>query len=131
MLAALAGAALGSSRIDALLEERTACETDAADRQEGKPAQQADYYGAAAAAYEGKRGDRPPDFYWGEDMVAWNDVALQLPPGRVLSGYPHGPTNLPMYGGRAAGNARGGILLPSGATAGACARPGTHRRARY
>ena len=36
--------------------------------------------------------------YWAEDMVAWNLLAQDLPHGRLLTGYPHGPTNLPMYG---------------------------------
>jgi len=30
------------------------------------------------------------------DMVAWNEVALTQ--GNLITGYPHGPTNLPMYG---------------------------------
>ena len=40
--------------------------------------------------------------YWAEDMVAWNLLAQDLPHGRLLTGYPHGPTNLPMYGGLSA-----------------------------
>ena len=55
--------------------------------------------GGDAASYLGKQSSRPADFYWGEDMVAWNVVALRLAAANVLSGYPHGPTNLPMYGG--------------------------------
>lgn len=55
--------------------------------------------GGDAASYAGKQSSRPADFYWGEDMVAWNVVALRLAAVNVLSGYPHGPTNLPMYGG--------------------------------
>ena len=37
--------------------------------------------------------------YWAEDMVAWNLLAQDLPHGHLLTGYPYGPTNLPMYGG--------------------------------
>ena len=57
--------------------------------------------GSSADAYKGKQRSRPPDFYWGEDMVAWNEVALSRGKGQVLAGYPGGPTNLPMYGGLA------------------------------
>jgi len=59
------------------------------------------FRGASAAMYQGKQRRRPPDFYWGEDMVAWNEVALSQRKLQVLSGYPTGPTNLPMYGGLA------------------------------
>lgn len=37
--------------------------------------------------------------YWAEDMVAWNLLAQEHPRESLLLGYPHGPTNLPMYGG--------------------------------
>ena len=40
---------------------------------------------------------RPPMMYWGEDMVAWNELAFNRP---LLTGYPFGPVNLPMYGTR-------------------------------
>lgn len=30
------------------------------------------------------------------DMVVWNEVAVMMP-GQVVTGYPHGPVNLPMY----------------------------------
>ena len=43
----------------------------------------------------------PPPHVQGEDMVAWNEVAMSRRKLQVLSGYPGGPTNLPMYGGLA------------------------------
>ena len=33
----------------------------------------------------------------GSDMVAWNEAAVNAS-GRVLTGYPYGPLNLPMFG---------------------------------
>ena len=40
-----------------------------------------------------------PVLYWGEDMVAWNELTFDK---AVLTGYPYGPVNLPMYGRRLA-----------------------------
>ena len=40
--------------------------------------------------------ERRPPFIAGADMVLWNQAALTRP---LILGYPHGPVNLPMWGG--------------------------------
>jgi hypothetical protein len=40
--------------------------------------------------------ERCPPFLAGADMVLWNEAALTRP---LVLGYPHGPVNLPMWGG--------------------------------